>query len=138
MIMVFALKCTTLYTVYCIDSGLLEQSKNVVWIQTYLSVVLCCYIEQPWWLLFSIQVLHYCLFRNMCKWFSIFGVHFEPFEKNGCDSPEGMEVLVLITTFVTWILWKIKNDRMMINYIVSYLIVFYIHCSGLSLVDGGM
>ena len=105
--------------------GHCEQYENLVWILTNLSVVTCCYIEEYWCLLFSIEALQHCLFRNMCEWFSIFRVHFEPFEKNDCHCPAVMEVLVLFTAFITWISWKIKNDWMMLHYFVCHLSVFY-------------
>jgi len=41
-------------------------------------------MEKSWCLLFTKEFLQPCLFFDMCKWFSVFGVHFEHFEKNNC------------------------------------------------------
>jgi len=71
-----------------------EQYERIIWILTNLSVVICYNMEIYWCVLFSNEFLQHCLFRNMCKWFSVFGVHFEHFEKNNCHSTAWIKFFV--------------------------------------------
>ena len=45
-------------------------------------------------LLSTKEFLQHCLFCDMCKRFSVFGVHFEHFEKNNCHSPAWIKFFV--------------------------------------------
>ena len=91
-----------------------------------LSVVTRNYVPQLLLFFLSNQVLQHCSFRNLCYWFSIFEVHFEPFEKNDCHIPAGIDDFVIVTTFILLIFNFIKNGQKVINNFVCKFLVFNI------------